>query len=46
MIAILTSMDRSVAVSEHLKAIEIKCEVVGEEVHKVLKFYVHLIYVS
>ncbi|KAG2624465.1 hypothetical protein PVAP13_3KG131700 [Panicum virgatum] len=44
MIAILTSMDRSVAVSEHLKAIEIKCEVVGEEVHKVLKFYVHLIY--
>ncbi|RLN28244.1 hypothetical protein C2845_PM05G11690 [Panicum miliaceum] len=38
MIARLTSMDRSVAVSEHLKAIEIKCEVVGEEVHKVLKF--------
>jgi hypothetical protein len=37
-IAKLTSMDRSVAVPEHLKAIEIKCEVVGEEVHKVLKF--------
>lgn len=31
-------MNKSVAVSEHLEAIEIKCEVVDEEVHKVLRF--------
>ncbi|KAL6658199.1 hypothetical protein ACP70R_003785 [Stipagrostis hirtigluma subsp. patula] len=31
-------MERSATISEHLKAIEIKCEVVDENVHKVLKF--------
>ncbi|KAL6597000.1 hypothetical protein ACP70R_045274 [Stipagrostis hirtigluma subsp. patula] len=30
--------DRSAGISEHLKAIEVKCKLVGEEVHKVLKF--------
>lgn len=36
-------MDRSVAISENLKEIEIKCEVVDEEVHKVLKFLCSII---
>ncbi|CAO2152654.1 unnamed protein product [Urochloa humidicola] len=38
MIGRFNSMERSVAISEHLKAIEVKCEVVDEEVNKVLKF--------
>ncbi|OEL22302.1 hypothetical protein BAE44_0016681 [Dichanthelium oligosanthes] len=38
MIGRCSSMFRSVAVSEHLKAIEIKCQVVDEEIHKVSKF--------
>ncbi|WVZ51230.1 hypothetical protein U9M48_002391 [Paspalum notatum var. saurae] len=31
-------MKRSAAISKHLKKIEIKCKVVDEKVHKVLKF--------
>jgi len=31
-------MERSATISEHLKAIEIKCQVVDEEVSQVLKF--------
>ncbi|KAF8762704.1 hypothetical protein HU200_009233 [Digitaria exilis] len=46
MIGRCSSMNRSVAISEHLKAIEIKCEVVDQEVHKVLRFLCSLIYVS
>ncbi|CAL4895824.1 unnamed protein product [Urochloa decumbens] len=38
MIGTCSSMYRSLATSEHLKAIKVKCEVVDEEVHKVLKF--------
>ncbi|XP_072148367.1 F-box/FBD/LRR-repeat protein At1g78750-like [Setaria viridis] len=43
MIGRSSSMDRSVAISENLKEIEIKCEVVDEEVHKVLKFLCSII---
>ncbi|CAN6358457.1 unnamed protein product [Urochloa humidicola] len=38
MIGRCSSVDRSLARSEHLKGIEVKCQVVDEEVHKVLKF--------
>ncbi|CAO2143621.1 unnamed protein product [Urochloa humidicola] len=38
MIGRFNSVERSGAISEHLKAIEVKCEVVDEEVNKVLKF--------
>jgi hypothetical protein len=31
-------MDRSTTMPEHLKAIEVKCEVVDEKVHNVLQF--------
>nr|TKW28109.1 hypothetical protein SEVIR_3G303700v2 [Setaria viridis] len=43
MIGRSSSMDRSVAISENLKEIEITCEVVDEEVHKVLKFLCSII---
>ncbi|CAL4985213.1 unnamed protein product [Urochloa decumbens] len=38
MIGRFNSMERSAVISEHLKAIRIKCEVVDEEVTEILKF--------
>ncbi|CAL4981851.1 unnamed protein product [Urochloa decumbens] len=38
MIGRFNSMERSAEISEHLKTIEIKCEVVDEEVNEILKF--------
>ncbi|CAM0146240.1 unnamed protein product [Urochloa decumbens] len=38
MIGRFNSMERSAAISEHLKTVEIKCEVVDEEVNEILKF--------
>jgi hypothetical protein len=31
-------MERSAGISEHLKIVEVKCEVIGERVLKVLQF--------
>ena len=33
-----SSMERSVGISEHLKIVEVKCEVIDERVLKVLQF--------
>jgi len=33
-----SSMERSVGISEHLKTVEVKCEVIDERVLKVLQF--------